>query len=115
MSCYADACVQTEVVEEEEEPDTPLAAYQARHHLRGRSSVSSASSVFSAGSDFSSRRTSVASDFKVDDGNCWAPEAPVLVNPICMGRMQDYFRATSYQLGDAFTAAGNTYWGSWRQ
>ncbi|KAK8042459.1 hypothetical protein PG994_012942 [Apiospora phragmitis] len=114
VSCYADACVQTEVVEEEDEPDTPLAAYQARHHLRGRSSVSSASSVFSAGSGFSSRRTSVASDFKVDDGNCWAEE-PVLVNPICMGRMQDYFRAGSYQLGDAFTAAGNTYWGSWRQ
>lgn len=114
VSCYADACVQTEVVEEEDEPDTPLASYQARHHLRGRSSVSSASSVFSAGSDFSSRRTSVASDFKVDDGNCWAQE-PVLANPICMGRMQDYFRATSYQLGDAFTAAGNTYWGSWRQ
>ena len=115
VSCYADACVQTDVVEEEDEPDTPLAAYQNnRHHLRGRSSVSSASSVFSAGSDFSSRRTSVASDFKVDDGNCW-PQEPVLVNPVCMGRMQDYFRATSYQLGDAFTAAGNTYWGSWRQ
>ncbi|KAK8127789.1 hypothetical protein PG984_008897 [Apiospora sp. TS-2023a] len=95
VSCYADACT--------------------RHHLRGRSSVSSASSVFSAGSDFSSRRTSVASDFKVDDGNCWAQEAPVLANPICMGRMQDYFRATSYQLGDAFTTPSNTYWGSWRQ
>ncbi|KAK6853060.1 hypothetical protein PG995_009872 [Apiospora arundinis] len=115
VSCYADACVQTEVVEEEDEPDTPLAAYQNRHHLRGRSSVSSASSVFSAGSDFSSRRTSVASDFKVDDGNCWPQEPPMLVNPVCMGRMQDYFRAGSYQLGDAFTAAGNTYWGSWRQ
>ncbi|KAK8051798.1 hypothetical protein PG993_003183 [Apiospora rasikravindrae] len=118
VSCYADACVQTEVVEEEEEPDTPLAAYQTkRRHLRERSSVSSASSVFSAGSDFSSRRTSVASDFKVDDGNCWAEEQqqPVLANPICMGRMQDYFRAGSYQLGDAFTTPSNTYWGSWRQ
>ncbi|KAK8080358.1 hypothetical protein PG997_008176 [Apiospora hydei] len=116
VSCYADACVQTEVVEEEEEPDTPLASYQTkRRHLRERSSVSSASSVFSAGSDFSSRRTSVASDFKVDNGNCWAEEPPVLANPICMGRMQDYFRAGSYQLGDAFTTPSNTYWGSWRQ
>ncbi|KAK7956385.1 uncharacterized protein PG986_005607 [Apiospora aurea] len=116
VSCYADACVQTEVVEEEEEPDTPLASYQTkRRHLRERSSVSSASSVFSAGSDFSSRRTSVASDFKVDDGNCWTEEPPVLANPICMGRMQDYFRAGSYQLGDAFTTPSNTYWGSWRQ
>ncbi|KAK7958503.1 hypothetical protein PG988_013351 [Apiospora saccharicola] len=93
VSCYADACVQTEVVEEEEEPDTPWRRTR-------RDTTCAGAHLYRA---------------PLDDGNCWAQEAPVLANPICMGRMQEYFRATSYRLGDAFTTPSNTYWGSWRQ
>lgn len=142
VSVYADACIQTDPVPED---DDALSDYQHQPHhyddggfggaarrARGMSTASEASTVFSrAATDTSSRRTSMASDIKIDPAAaaaapCWVEQRHqeqqqqqqqeeqlyqqqqqwvannFNPNPIVMGRMQDYFRSPAYCLGDAF-------------
>jgi hypothetical protein len=99
-SLYVDAGVQTDNPSILPPIDTSFRDYRHNRHARDSSSASSTSSIFTSySSEISTRRSSVAEDhtFKSE----YRQPNNQLPNPVMMGRMQDYFRASGYRLGDA--------------
>ncbi|ETS84887.1 hypothetical protein PFICI_02912 [Pestalotiopsis fici W106-1] len=105
ISRYVDACVQTEAAVPLSPIQTTFQDYnQHRRHARDSSSASSSSSVFTS---FSSEPSTRRSSFATEEQSYKSYQRPTfgyMPNPIMMGRMQDYFRATGYRLGDALQA-----------
>lgn len=99
-SAYVDAGVQTDNPPSLPPSRTDFDECARRRHRRDTSSVSSASSIFTSYSEMSTRRSSLAEEGKpkID----YPQQYSIQPAPILMGRMQDYFRAPGYQLGDAF-------------
>lgn len=101
-SSYVDAGVQTDAPP----PPSPMQPtfHEYRHrHTRDSSSVSSTSSVFTSySSELSTRRSSIADDHHSAKPQYRQQTYNHVPNPVFMGRMQDYFRASGYRLGDSF-------------
>ncbi|KAL7622028.1 hypothetical protein AAE478_007529 [Parahypoxylon ruwenzoriense] len=127
-SSYADASVQTDPPSPSSDSDSSSSPRRRRrrhhhHHQHRRSSVSSAGSVDSFhSSTYNSQRASLeTTTTRPDDSHLylkpdpychpydgesgWARPQPQVwmlpPNPIMMGRMQDYFRSSTYVLGGA--------------
>jgi hypothetical protein len=104
ISTYVDASVQTDTIPSPSPPEHHIDQGYYRGHIRDWSSVSSISTAPTSysSSGASSRRSSI----RVDN-----PAKPSLLdqqafaNPVMMGRMQDYFRSSSYRLGDSMSFA----------
>lgn len=102
VSKYVDASVQTEAPAPLPPIQTKFQDYNHHtRHARDSSSASSSSSVFTYDSSEPSTRRS---SFATEEQNYKPYHRPTfgyMPNPVMMGRMQDYFRASGYRLGDA--------------
>jgi hypothetical protein len=102
VSKYVDASVQTEAPAPLPPIQTTFQDYSHHtRHARDSSSASSSSSVFTYDSSEPSTRRS---SFATEEQNYKPYHRPTfgyMPNPVMMGRMQDYFRASGYRLGDA--------------
>jgi hypothetical protein len=103
VSSYIDAGVQTDSPPTTSSPPPPIQTdfdeYRPLRHIRDSSSASSSSSIFTSySSELSTRRSSVVEDHNLKQVY---QSFNYLPNPVLMGRMQDYFRASGYRLGDA--------------
>ncbi|KAM0816534.1 hypothetical protein AB5N19_02336 [Seiridium cardinale] len=102
IGSYVDAGVQMDGPPTPKLPpiQTTFDDYRHIRHVRESSSASSTSSVFTSySSAISTRRSSVAEDCSLKPD--YRQPFNYLPNPVFMGRMQDYFRASGYRLGDA--------------
>lgn len=110
---YADASVQTDPTPIPE-PEITMDDFHHRrhkHHYRRESSASTTSTIESSyRSNNSSKRSSFETTTTRPDSQCfsdsgwkqqWKPS-----NPVIMGRMQDYFRSSTYTLGAALQPQG---------
>ncbi|KAF2972837.1 hypothetical protein GQX73_g795 [Xylaria multiplex] len=105
---YADAGTQTEP---EPEPKNLEPQVCKCHHIDHNNQRDSAVSFgLSTKSNTDSRRSSFDTPITRPDSGWfesgWASPPPMNANPIVMGRMQDYFRSTTYVLGAALHPQG---------
>ncbi|KAI0401302.1 hypothetical protein F4802DRAFT_433389 [Xylaria palmicola] len=111
---YTDAGVQTEAAPIDAlVPDKGSRGCRCRregHNTQRDSAVSFGLSSKPSKSFADSRRSSLDTTITRPDSGFFegisAPPPPILVNPIAMGRMQDYFRSTHYVLGAALQPQG---------
>ncbi|KAH6651757.1 hypothetical protein BKA67DRAFT_571839 [Truncatella angustata] len=99
VSSYVNAGVQTDSPPSPPPMQTTFHEYQHHRHTRDSSSASSTSSVFTSYSETSTRRSSIVEDHNTK--STFRQSYNYHPNPVLMGRMQDYFRASGYRLGDA--------------
>ncbi|XXG95809.1 hypothetical protein Hte_002080 [Hypoxylon texense] len=111
---YADASVQTDPTPDPE-PETTMDDFPHRrhkHHYRRESSASTTSTIESSyRSNNSSKRSSFETTTTRPDSQCfsdsgWEQQWTPASNPVIMGRMQDYFRSSTYTLGAALQPQG---------
>ncbi|KAI1503414.1 hypothetical protein F5X99DRAFT_375165 [Biscogniauxia marginata] len=96
---YADACVQTEPLPGSEPPE-----YNFQHHRISSVTTISSGEETESGSQRSSFETTITRPDMDSLKSSWKFQPPQ--NPIIMGRMQDYFRSTTYILGQALHPRG---------
>lgn len=104
-SRYVNAGVQTEAPAPPSPPPMQTSFQEYQHHARHNRDSSTASSRSSVFTSYSSEPSTRRSSFATEDyapKPYYRPTFGYMPNPIMMGRMQDYFRAPGYRLGDAF-------------
>lgn len=104
-SRYVNAGVQTEAPAPMSPPPIQTSFQEYQHHARHNRDSSTASSRSSVFTSYSSEPSTRRSSFATEDyapKPYYRPTFGYMPNPIMMGRMQDYFRAPGYRLGDAF-------------
>ncbi|CAJ2505776.1 Uu.00g131700.m01.CDS01 [Anthostomella pinea] len=107
-SGYADASVQTDTLPDPDEPVLRKASSRTYDHHRELSFASTASfeSDVSPNSQRSSFETTVTRPDSCSLDILKKHEYQQPPNPVVMGRMQDYFRSTTYVLGGALHTSG---------